>query len=371
MRDLAFALDAISGSPTGMGATGHEAKARPAARDSSATPGSSRPRERIAWILVAALLAVIASLGYALVAMRSQPSPTRRVIRLASGARESAYHAIGTGIAQVLEQKVPSLEVRVLVTDGSFENMKLVDGGQAELALTQNDVAFHSVKTDRVLGHRSSNITALAVLFEEVAQIVVNKDAGIGRVTDLKGKAVGLGLPQSGMRFSSALLLEYFGIGMRDIRASLVDPTEGCKRVADGSLPAVIAWRAIPVPGCDDAFSSGRVRLLPLDPETLRGFCVRHPFLRLVTIPARVYPNQETDVSSIAVHAMLVSSRSLGDELVGKILETMFSSIPDLIAYHPRSSEISPKTAFQLESGLSIDLHPGARRFSESHPFVP
>lgn len=51
---------------------------------------------------------------------------------------------------------------------------------------------------------------------EEVAQIVVNKEAGVSRVTDLKGKAAGLGLPESGIRFSSELLLEYFGVGESD-----------------------------------------------------------------------------------------------------------------------------------------------------------
>jgi TRAP transporter TAXI family solute receptor len=339
----------------------------------SFAPGSSRgraaarSRERIAWLVSAVLLAVVGAMGYALIAVRQSP-PTRQVLRLATGPSGSVYHAVGSGIAEAVNLKVPAIDARVVVTEGSLENMMLIDGGQAELALTQNDVAFHAVKTDRVLGRRSPHVLAMAALFGEVAQILVAKDAGIRSISDIRGKAVGVGLPHSGMRFSSRLLLEYFGIAESDFDGASVDPSEGGARVADGSLAASISWAAVPVPGFSEAFRSGSVRLLSLEPRLLAGLRVNNPFYHLVTIPAHAYPGQESDTSTLGVRALLVASRSLDDETVQKILDAMFGSIPDLIAHHPRASEISITTASQFEGGLSIDLHPGARRFyAERH----
>lgn len=63
------------------------------------------------------------------------------------------------------------------------------------------------LKTDLALGHRSTRIVGLAALYEEALHIVVAKDSGIKRLEDLRGKQVNLGLPQSGSRFSSKILL--------------------------------------------------------------------------------------------------------------------------------------------------------------------
>lgn len=83
------------------------------------------------------------------------------------------------------------------------------------------------------------------------------------------------------------------------------------------------------------------------------------------TIPARVYPKQERDVTSVAVKAMLVARASLDDDVVERVLESIFDGIADLIAYHPRAAQISLAKAYRLEDGLTIDLHPAAKRFFE------
>jgi TRAP-type uncharacterized transport system substrate-binding protein len=53
-------------------------------------------------------------------------------------------------------------------------------------------------------------------------------------------------------------------------------------------------------------------------------------------------------------------------KIVEDILRVIFANIPDLIAHHPRASDISPDNAFRLEDGMAIDLHPGAERFFRS-----
>jgi TRAP transporter TAXI family solute receptor len=326
-------------------------------------PRLARLRERIAWTVVASLLGVVGLLSYALIAGRRAVSSTPPVVRIATGMRGGGFYGIGKGLAEVLTRKLPGLEFRAMMTEASVENVLLVERDEAELGFTQNDVAFHAVKTERVVGYRSTKIVALAVLFEEVAQILVNKAAAINSIRDFKGKPVGLGLPKSGSRFSSTILLEYFGIGPDDIQASHDDVQETVRQVKGGTLAACIVETLMPNAEFQDALLSGRVELLGIDHDDLRGFMVNHPFYRPVSIPARVYPNQEKDIPSIAVKAMLITSRSMNDDLVQAILETIFDSIPDLTSYHPGAAQISLEAAYRFEDGLTIDLHPAAERF--------
>ncbi|MBI4161740.1 MAG: TAXI family TRAP transporter solute-binding subunit, partial [Acidobacteria bacterium] len=138
------------------------------------------------------------------------------------------------------------------------------------------------------------------------------------------------------------------------------------RQVRDGTLAAATVWTMMPDPEYQDALLSGRVELLGIDHDDLRGLILNHPFYHPIMIPARTYPNQEKDIPSIGVKAMLIASRSMHDEVVQAILETIFNSIPDLTSYHPRAADISLKTAYRFEDGLTIDLHPAAERFFRS-----
>lgn len=244
--------------------------------------------------------------------------------------------------------------------------MALLERGEIDLAFAQNDVAFHSVKTDRVLGTRGQHIAALCLLYVEPAQIVVSRRANIQTMNDLRRKRVGMGLPKSGSRFSSEILLSYFGLQAGDYEAKYVDVSNDARSLLDGSLDAAVLWRGIPAPAFEELFKSGQVKLLSLDAASLRGLRVSNPFLVPFTIPAHVYAHQDADVSTIGAKAMLVGRTGLDDATVGQILNAIFSSIPDLIAHHPRASEITLSRAFGIDDGLSIDLHPGARKFFDS-----
>lgn len=360
-RDLAFGLEAVTGSGADKPAGARE----PAV---PAPPRHSRATTNLPWLLAGGLLIAVIVLGYALWQKSTAPPAMVRTWRLATGPSGGVYHALGRGLAAVWQQKLPNTQIVVRPTDGAFENMFLLDRGEVDLAFAQNDVAFHTVKTDRVLGSRAANISALSLLYPEPAQIVVSRRANIQTVNDLRRKRIALGLPKSGSRFSSETLLSYFGLQSGDYEARHIDVSSDARSLLDGSLDAAVLWRGIPAPAFEELFKSGQVKLLSLDAASLRGLRVSNPFLVPFTIPAHVYANQDADVSTIAAKAMLVGRRELDDATVGQILNAIFSSIPDLIAHHPRAAEITLSQAFGVDYGLSIDLHPGARKFFDSQP---
>ncbi len=343
---------------------------RPTVAVSAARPASSAGslpvirRERIAWLLVTVLVVAVGILGYQAYVGEAGAATKVRHIRIATAdSRSGVYYPIGAGIARILERKIPNLEVEVLATDGSFENVALMDRGDAELAIAQNDVVFHAVKTDRVLGHRSTKIGGLAVLYEEVAHIMVGADSGIKRIEDLRGRAVNLNLPNSGSRFTSEIVLGHFGLKLTDLKSRFMSLSDANVALLDDTLEAGFIWTAAPYPGLTDVFRSGRVRLLSIAPELVRGLTANQPFLLPGVIPAGTYPNQPEEVPTAAVKAMLIASSSLDADLVRDILDAIFSNIPDLIASHPRAAEVSRDTAFRLKDGMAIDLHAGAVKF--------
>ncbi len=331
-------------------------------------PSAPRSRGRVL-AMVAAGLAVIAALGYFFRDDEAgAPVVTPRLISIATADSTSGvYYPLGRGIGNVLEREIEGLQVEVLPSEGSFENATLVDSGEASLALVQTDVAFHSVQTERVLGHRSDQIVGLMALYQEQAHILVRRDRGITSLEDFRGQTVNLNLPASGSRFTTEMMLSHFGIGTDEMETSFLSSLEANIALLDGTLSVSTQWIAAPAPDLVSVFRSGAIELLSIDPELIRGLRTAQPFLMPGVIPRGTYPNQTQDIDTVAVMTLLVGSASLPDALVTKILDALFGNIRDLIAGHPRAAEISIERAFRLEDGMSIPLHPAAEAYWRGH----
>ena len=150
------------------------------------SPTSVRTRERVAWAAAGVLLVLVVSLSYLLFTTRGiGGSP--QTLTLATGPTLGVYYPIGVGIGEVIEQHLPNIDVQVLATEGSLDNMRRLDRGEVDLAFGQNDIVFHTVRTDRVLGRPNDELVGLALLYEEVGQIVVASTAGVERIEGASG----------------------------------------------------------------------------------------------------------------------------------------------------------------------------------------
>lgn len=360
LDDLRRELDSDSGSRAAAGASTPRSERR------QSTPGSgSGGRERLAWMLTAVLALAVAVMGWQLWRGDAPAEPFE--LRIATSTPGGVYYPMGDGIARLLERHIDGLEVKVLETDGSFENMRLMDAGEADLALVQNDVAFSGTKTDRLLGYRSERVQGIGVLFEEVWQVIARQDSAIETVQDLRDTRFNFDLPGSGSRFTTELVLEHFGISVDDVDASFLWLTDAIEPLKNGEIDALAFWRALPAPIARDLFASGQFKLISIPAELIPGLRSSQPFLTEVMIPALTYPNQTEAVSTVAAMATLVANSSLDADLVYRITEVVFGNVTDLIAYHPRAADIDPNRAQRLEDGMAIDLHAGAERYRAEH----
>lgn len=323
-------------------------------------------RERAAWVAVVAVLFVaIAGLGYQL-RKSGRPNIERPRVRLAVHRPGTVASLITTGLVDVLDRTLTGVDVDVVDEPGMVSTIRALDSGQVDLGLAFNLLAFHAAKTDQMLGHRSDAITALTVAYATPAQILVRSDSDVKTIADIKGRRVSLGIAESGERFCSQILLSHLGFGGADLSDQLIDFAPSLENLLEGRLDAYISWRGLPIPDVAQAFTAGTLRLIPLDPESLRGLRLKHPFLVPWTIPARVYPHQNAPVPTVSARILLLAARSLSPDLVEQILRAVSAQMPDLIARHPAAAEINVKKKPTLEDGLSIDLHPGAERFFQS-----
>ena len=114
-----------------------------------------------------------------------------RDLVVAGGQAGGEYAGIATLLATHLGGH--GLEVRAVATAGSFENVRMVNRGEADIGLVQSDIAAAAAKGSGAFAADGamSELRALASLFPEAVQIVTAEDSPIATIADLKRQAGG------------------------------------------------------------------------------------------------------------------------------------------------------------------------------------
>ncbi|MEM7310074.1 MAG: TAXI family TRAP transporter solute-binding subunit [Planctomycetota bacterium] len=133
------------------------------------------------------------------------PPPPRRLI-LATGVDGGGYHAAGVRYVEVLERS--GIELALLPTAGSLENLEALRSGAADVALVQGGTAG---------GDAADFAEGIASVFFEPLWIFHRSDLAVERLSDLAARRILVGSEGSGTRAVANELLAANGIGAGDV----------------------------------------------------------------------------------------------------------------------------------------------------------
>ena len=142
----------------------------------------------LSWILLLVFLPVIIGWGYQV--YTSYPDE----ITVATGPLGGRYKGLGESLAKEIEQRL-NVKVNTVSTDGSLENLLLLQAGKAEFGFYQNWTLevmceFHPDSlSPQDCGETNGQL--VGNLFSQPAHFIVRRDAGIKDPADLLGKTVG------------------------------------------------------------------------------------------------------------------------------------------------------------------------------------
>jgi TRAP transporter TAXI family solute receptor len=310
-------------------------------------------------ILVVVLL--ISSLTGVFAGGRSEEAaPTR--LAVATGGTAGVYFPLGGAFANIITERVDGVTANAESTGASVVNVNLLNNGEVDFALMQNDIAYYAFNGVEMFSDNPAltNLRGIAVLYPEVVQIVVNANAGIESVEDLRGRRVAVGAPGSGAEANARQILTAHGISYDDIRADFLSFAEAADALRDGNVDAAFVTAGTPTAAVTDVSTTHNVRLLSIDSGIANALMAEYPFYDVVTIPAGTYNNQAEDVQTVTVLAMLSVRAGLSDDMVYNITKGLFENLNMFAAAHARGGNLSLDSAL---SGMPLELHPGAARF--------
>lgn len=281
-------------------------------------------------------------------------------IRLATGGNTGTYYSFGTAVSQILGEKT-GYSFTVQSTGASKANIQLIAAGEVEMAIVQNDVMDYAYNgTDLFAGEQTQGFSAMAALYAEVVQIVVNPDAGITTIADLAGKRVSVGDAGSGVEFNSKQILEAYGVTFDDIQKQNLGFGASADAFKDNKIDAFFCTAGAPTTAIMDLATSANFTILTVDDEHAAQLIAKYPFYTQYDIPAGTYDNIDEDVTTLAVKATFIVSNDLSEEVVYEMTKALFENQTEIEVAHAKGAELNLKYAVE---GVSVPFHPGAEKY--------
>lgn len=117
-----------------------------------------------------------------------EPAPPKR-LTIATASPQGAYYSYAQRYKQLFAEE--KIELEILETSGSAQNLELLQSGKADVAFIQGGVGKSEDYPE---------LEGLASLYQEPLIIFVRKGLQVDRITDLRGKKIAAGAEGSGTR---------------------------------------------------------------------------------------------------------------------------------------------------------------------------
>lgn len=298
----------------------------------------------------------------------------KQFFRIGTGGQTGVYYPIGKAIAMGITGQQASVSDRQSGQEGipgyigiaqnsagSVENARGVITGDIEAGLVQADVAARIFTEDESYGAGKTGrmLRAVAGLYPEKLQIVTRTDAGITKISDIRGKRVSIDEPGSGTLSVMRIVMGVHNLSEKDFFPVYLKPVFTHDKLRNGQIDGFVIMAGTPADAVSQISDIG-ISLVPVAPEKAAVINRQYPYLVPGTIGAGIYSNNP-ETPTIQVHALLVVNESMDSDLVYQVTACLWRPHTlNLLKDHPQGSSIFLENAL---TGVSIPIHPGARRF--------
>jgi TRAP transporter TAXI family solute receptor len=284
-------------------------------------------------------------------------------LSIGTGGTGGVYYPLGGGMASILSKNVPGWQATAEVTGASVANLQLIGQGKQDIGFTMADAAWDAVSGLAKFKGKKVEARTLMVLYPNKVHVVTVAGNGVEKLTDLKGKRISTGEPNSGTELMALRLLEAAGIA-KDVNRERLSVAEGVNAIKDRKIDGLIWVGGLPTAAITDLATTPGITIKLLDHAEYADAMNKKwgPLYVKGTIPAATYKGQTTDNANLDVWNLLVADAKMSDDMAYTIVKTLMEKKDELVAVHREAENIS----LEKQAGSSpIPMHPGARRYFE------
>jgi len=244
-------------------------------------------------------------------------------LKIATANGDGGYFTLAKSIKNILLDSKLDVNISLIKTDGSVDNIKRLEDGSVNFAIVQNDVAFFAENGLNLFSnHKIDDLRYVISFYKEPVFFVTNRK-DIYDLEQLMHKRVNIGKIGSGTRNSVLMILKEIGI-----LDSIIPVTKGIKEsllmLKENKIEATV------VNHLDqdilNAIKQGKMHVVPIKKRIVQALHNTYPF----------YTNFETkifdeSINTLSTTAIFVTRDDVSPLLVEQIVSKLYKDYNHLI----------------------------------------
>jgi TRAP transporter TAXI family solute receptor len=280
-------------------------------------------------------------------------------LRIGTASQGGAFYPVGQAVSTLVTNYAKGLEMVPVVTQGSVQNPKLVNSGEIDVGITNNNLAVLANKGLAAYKRDGAmQLRAIGALHFSVLHMITRADSDIKTVADLKGKKLALGPAGGGTIPFTKQVLELHDLTLNDITPSFLSYADGFSQLSDGNVDAAFALSGYPASAVMQARVNKDLKFIQLAPGVLEKALVKYPNYNHITVAKDVYDMKE-DGNALGVNNILFVNADFDEEKAYQITKAIYSHMDEFRQINAHAKQIIVENSKKL----NIPLHPGATRY--------
>lgn len=279
---------------------------------------------------------------------------------ISTGGTSGSYFPVGGAIANIVTNYAEGLNVTAQTSGGSIENLKLIEKGQSEFCIAQNDLAEYAMKGIELFDTKLEKVRGIASIYPEYIQIAVRPDKDINSISDLKGKKISVGPPGSGSEANSRQFLALLGVPYESFNPQFLENTDAANQYKDNAIDGFIITTGLPSPAIMEIATTKGVKVLGFSQEEAEKINKEWGFLTPEIIPVGSYKDQSEDIITMAVKSVIFTSIDVSEDIVYKFTKALWENQSELEQANAKTKEMKKDNPLD---GVTVPAHSGAIKY--------
>jgi hypothetical protein len=267
------------------------------------------------------------------------------------------FYRIGSPVAQCINKALPEVNVTAEFTEGSTENLRLIQQKKMQLATISPMVGWFAGKGIRMF-EKSGPVN-----FRVVVRLLPNgnvwttlkKNKTIKTIRDFKGHRVGIGT--GGIGVVSRLQLEYHGINWKkDIKPFFPATGELATLLKDGKVDVSFLTDGL----AKMVTATHEIRIINWLEEDRKKYIEKNPYFGKYNYPSNFFKGVDYEVKTIDNGMQLIADADMPDEMAYKLAKAVIENIDCISGIFAPAKALNPQWC---ASKLGNPFHPGAIKY--------
>lgn len=267
------------------------------------------------------------------------------------------FYNVGAPVAQCINKALPEVNVTAEFTEGSTENLRLIQKKKIQLAVISPMVGYFAGKGIKMFKKSG------AVDFRVVVRLLPNgnvwttlkKNKTIKTIRDFKGHKVGIGT--GGIGVVSRLQLAYHGIDFKkDIKPFFPATGELATLLKDGKVNVSFLTEGL----AKMVTATHEIRIISWQEEDRKKYIEKHPYFGEFNYKPNHFKGVDYEVKTIDNGIQLITHADTPDEMVYKLAKAVIENIDCMSKIFAPAKTLNPQWC---ASKLGNPFHPGSIKY--------